>query len=173
MVSYYDTLNSFDMGIKSEGITEALDALNGMASYALSFAEEAIKIACMNVVRDARLTGNYTDRTGNLRSSVGFMIKNGGNIVGESFRGAGTGSTSGGDGVKKARELADRVSSMYGDQLVAVIVAGMEYAIYVESKGFDVISGSMINFTKYFNEYFAAAGGDVSQIRVKKGVGNK
>lgn len=161
------------MGIDTSGIEKLLSNVDGMMDVAIDTVREALKIACINTVGVARMSGTYTDRTGNLRSSIGYMIKDNGKTVAEDFQSAGAGSTDGSEGTRKAREVAERVSSMYGNQLVAVLVAGEDYAVYVESLGFDVISGSMLNFAKRFNEYFVQAGGNAMAIRVKKGVGNK
>lgn len=152
---------------------DALDSLDAIYESALEQVRDAMEIACLNTVNMARQAGQYTDRTGNLRSSIGFMIKDHGQIVAENFQTAGAGTTNGGKGMAKARALADSVSTMYGDQLVAVLVAGEDYALYVESRGFDVIGGSMLHFADRFNEYFSEAGGNSLLVKVKKGVGNK
>lgn len=150
-----------------------MGALDNLMGSAIDIVLEAMKKACWDTVAEARVSGSYTDRTGNLRSSIGYIIKRGGRTVDENFTAAGSGSTSGDEGINKARGVAERVSTMYGDQLVAVLVAGEDYAVYVESMGYEVISGSMLHFARRFEENFKAAGGDMGGVRVKKGVGNK
>lgn len=90
---------------------------------------------------------HYTDRTGNLRNSIGYVIVQDGRIVDQSFVGN-TAPTAGYDGDTTlahkigqdyAIEVAQRLSK---SKTYLVWVAGMEYASYVEAKGFDVITGS-------------------------------
>lgn len=92
-------------------------------------------------VNDARTNGQYTDRTGNLRSSIGYILINEGNIIRKNFKTSGNG-TDKANGLKAAKEFTDKIKSEYSKGLVLIGVAGMEYALYVESKGFDVITGS-------------------------------
>lgn len=86
-------------------------------------------------VNKARLSGNYQDRTGNLRSSIGYIILNNGEIVEKNFEGNN-------EGVDKGNEIAATVALNYPKGFVLIGVAGMEYAAYVEAKNYDVISGS-------------------------------
>ena len=84
----------------------------------------------------ARINGNYQDRTGNLRASIGYIILNNGKVLTQSFGGSRKeGST---QGKKVAKEIAQR----YTRGFVLIGVAGMEYAAYVEAKSYDVITGS-------------------------------
>ena len=86
-------------------------------------------------VNKARLSGNYTDRTGNLRSSVGYIILHNGKVVDRNFEGRRAGQDAG-------RKVASQVALQYPTGWVLIGVAGMEYAAYVEAKNYDVISGS-------------------------------
>lgn len=86
----------------------------------------------LNFVKRAREGGNYTDRTGNLRSSIGFLVLKDGAIVSRNFELAkkGTDKKTGYDeSVRLAEEIADKYPSGY----VLIVVAGMEYAAAVES----------------------------------------
>lgn len=87
-------------------------------------------------VNDARQAGSYTDRTSNLRNSTGYVVLKDGQEVFESF----DGDTQ--DGRKNAREVATKVSVDYPDGIVLIVVAGMNYAAYVESKGFNVLTST-------------------------------
>lgn len=87
------------------------------------------------VVRYAREHGNYTDRTGNLRNSIGYVVIQNGNIVRENF----------GNGIPQqmARTYALEVGRQRGGYKTYLVwVAGMEYAKYVEASSFDVIESS-------------------------------
>ncbi|WP_142783352.1 hypothetical protein [Changchengzhania lutea] len=86
-------------------------------------------------VNEARISGNYTDRTGNLRSSIGYIILIDGKIEDRNFQG----NT---EGQSQAQSFANEIALKYPKGYVLIGVAGMSYAAYVEAKGFDVITGS-------------------------------
>lgn len=82
---------------------------------------------------------HYIDWTANLRSSIGYVVANGGKIVGgSSFE-----PVKGGDeGARTGKAFAERLAGeRYGDY-VLIVVAGMEYAEYVAAKGFDVLDSA-------------------------------
>lgn len=91
------------------------------------------------VLNAARLTNSYKDQTGNLRSSIGYVVAVDGEIV----------QMSSFDTVKEGRE-GSRVGKEYAMQLVRdfphgivlIVVAGMNYASYVSAKGYDVLDSS-------------------------------
>lgn len=95
----------------------------------------------LQFVRDARIKADFTDRTGNLRSSIGFIITRNGRVMVQDFETAKRG-TDKATGVAKGLMVAKEESLAYG--WVLIVVAGMEYAAAVESKGYDVITGSSI-----------------------------
>lgn len=138
-VDLTSVLSQFERGIEQMK-QEALDAL---------------RLACIATVAAARSLNTYQDQTGNLRSSIGYVIYQDGLKMGEDFE-AHPASESGATGVSTARDLADSVAGEYAGQTVAVIVAGMNYAVYVESRGFDVITGPMQQFTTLFEQYLTA-----------------
>jgi hypothetical protein len=91
-------------------------------------------------VSDARANGNYTDRTGNLRSSVGYVVAKDGKVVASSDFDSIGGATI---GPRAGRSLAESVASQTRG-LVLVLVAGMNYAQYVADKGFNVLDSAGI-----------------------------
>lgn len=110
-------------------------------------------------ITDARENGTYKDRTGNLRSSVGYVVlKNGqqwqgGGFIntGAIFKGNGEvrkkyhskyGEKAVSDGANQGREYIKTIAAKYPTGYVLIVVAGMDYAAAVESKGQDVLSGS-------------------------------
>lgn len=86
-------------------------------------------------VNKARTSGNYSDRTGNLRSSIGYIILFNGKIVEQNFEGNTEGKN---QGINAANELAEQHPEGY----VIIGVAGMKYSAYVEARNYDVITGS-------------------------------
>jgi len=87
-------------------------------------------------VNDARNIRTYRDQTGNLRSSIGYIIAQDGKIVKENMAGTP-------EGQAHARQTAEEVLRENQKGFVLIGVAGMEYAAAVESKGYDVITGSI------------------------------
>jgi len=89
-----------------------------------------------NFVNDARNIRTYKDQTGNLRSSIGYIIARDGNIIQENIEGKA-------EGRAQAKKITDEVLRENKKGFVLIVVAGMEYAAAVESKGYDVITGSV------------------------------
>lgn len=106
---------------------------------------EAFKVACIEMVIRAKQTKTYTDQTHKLRSSIGCVLYYRGEEIYNYFES--TGGEKGEEGIrqglifarKKAEEKANKT-------IVAVVVAGAEYARYVEKNGFDVLTGSSHRF---------------------------
>lgn len=92
-------------------------------------------------VNKARESGDYTDRTGNLRSSIGYLILNDGVVVNTSSFGGGYGE-GGEKGASTGEAVAREVAKDYPHGYVLVVVAGMNYAVNVEATGRDVLSSA-------------------------------
>lgn len=105
-------------------------------------AEEAILQKFLRVLRycgemavnEARTSGNYQDQTGNLRSSIGYVIAINGKIIEDNFEGSAEGQNV---GKKIAREIARSIPD-----IALIVVAGMKYASHVESKGRNVLTSA-------------------------------
>lgn len=136
-------------------LNDLFDKLDKNIGEMLDKAVDAMTLACLNTVAAARQLNTYTDRTGNLRSSIGYVVYKDGVEASSNFEAHGV-SESGSTGVSEGEQLARDVASKYGNQVVAVLVAGMSYAVYVESKGFDVISGPWLEFRDLFEQYYKA-----------------
>lgn len=99
----------------------------------------------------AKNTNTYTDRTNNLRSSIGYVLFRDGEFVKSNFSDGGSGTDGNGKtGAQTGENLAKEVGKEFTKGYVCVLVAGMDYAVYVESKGFDVISGAWMQFDTVF-----------------------
>lgn len=91
-------------------------------------------------VKIARKKGNYKDRTGNLRSSIGYVIVKDGDILTEDYEQSSEG-TDRQNGIREAKRLVSELASIYSDGWVLVGVVAMPYAVYVEAiHNLDVIS---------------------------------
>lgn len=79
---------------------------------------------------------DYTDRSKNLRSSIGYVVlREGRKVVGGVPFGTPEGTAAG-------RELLDKIAAQHPYGLVLIVVAGMRYAVYVEAREKDVLSGA-------------------------------
>lgn len=98
-------------------------------------------------VKEARLRGTYYDQTGNLRSSIGYIIMKDGDILSENFQLSDKG-TDRYSGLKQGNKIAKEVSNLFPNGYILIGVAGMEYAICVEAKGYDVVTGACMQCEK-------------------------
>lgn len=90
-------------------------------------------------LKEARSTDTYKDQTGNLRSSIGYVVVEDGMIVQmSSFQQVKYGRT----GTQEGRDFVLKLVDEFPKGIVLIVVAGMNYAAYVEAKGKDVIEGS-------------------------------
>lgn len=83
-------------------------------------------------VNKAREDGNYTDRSGNLRGSIGYVIVANGEIE----RLSGFSKSYGGKdgrGIKEGEDFAKSLIKKYQTGYALIVVAGMNYAAYVEA----------------------------------------
>ena len=92
-------------------------------------------------VNDAKGLGDYTDRTGNLRSSIGYLVAYNGKPIGSEFNESING-TDCATGIKEGQNYANEILALNNTGLVLIVVAGMGYAMAVEARGKDVITGS-------------------------------
>lgn len=83
---------------------------------------------CVAHARDRSSAISWIDHTGNLRSSVGYIVIYDGSIVLDGgFTGAGD------KGGETGKQFAEEIAKMVGKRYALIIVAGMHYASYVES----------------------------------------
>jgi len=113
------------------------------------FKEERIRLALHYVGVDfmdrakenlpRRLGGtSFEDHTGNLRSSIGYAVLLDGEVLDEEYKVVKGGQ----EGANASRELVRELATEFNKGFVLIGLAGMEYAAAVESKGYDVITGS-------------------------------
>lgn len=90
----------------------------------------------------ARERGDYMNRTGNLRSSIGYVILHDGQPV---RQGEPEVYGEGNQGSQVAEELLTMVRSEYPQGIVLIVCAGMNYASYVEDiYGKDVLTSARL-----------------------------
>ncbi len=94
------------------------------------------------VLNKARSTNSYKDQTGNLRSSIGYVIAVDGRIVKMSSFALSEKGTDRVTGQTAGRALAEELVRRFPSGIVLIVVAGMKYASYVSAKGYDVLDSS-------------------------------
>ena len=98
----------------------------------------------MLCVTEAKDNGSYIDQTGNLRSSIGYVVLKDGFIMNKSSFPM---VKNGKEGRFKGSTLVQEVTARYSRGLVLIVVAGMEYAAHVETRR-NVLQSSEILGTK-------------------------
>lgn len=94
-------------------------------------ADEVVNAIKMDVARGGYR--KYKDQTGNLTSSVGFALVEDGAIIYESeFVPLAPTAQQGADA---GREYVQQLAAQYPSGITVIVVAGMNYAAYVEAKG--------------------------------------
>lgn len=115
-------------------VQDKVDAFTEALTRQLCYIGEA-------ALKAAREKGSYTDRTGNLRNSTGYVVAIGGKVV-----------TVGGfdkaQGLPFAKELALSTAA----DGVLVVCAGMKYATYVSARGYDVLDSAELEAKRMANE---------------------
>lgn len=87
------------------------------------------------VLNAARSTNSYKDQTGNLRSSLGYVVAVDGRVADiSSFAVVKNGQ----EGSKTGADYARKLARKYPKGIVLIVCAGMNYAAYVSAKGYDV-----------------------------------
>lgn len=99
---------------------------------------------CVSQARNEH-AGNWQDQTGNLRSSIGYMVFKDGVSVGQSdfVQVSAIHPTAGDvyDGAKRGMAFCKEIGEKT-TELSLVVVAGMNYALYVEKSGRDVLTSA-------------------------------
>lgn len=95
----------------------------------------AMKVLAEELVIYAKNNRNYIDQTGNLTNSIGYVITYKGKVVSQG------GFTGSGEEISAqiGLSLANEIASETQNDFAVIIVAGMNYAAYVEAKGYNVI----------------------------------
>lgn len=92
-------------------------------------------------IREARISGKYTDQTGNLRSSIGYIILDHGRVI---KKGSFVLVKDGKKGVNEGKKFRDKLITENNRGIVLIVLAGMDYAKYVEAMGKNVLESSQI-----------------------------
>lgn len=129
-------------------LNKRLAAIDNRALELLSYVGERV----LNQARNWQMQAHpFIDDTGNLRSSIGYVIVKDGRIVRSSdFSIVKDGDKGAKDGKQFARSLAQK----YNTGIVLIVVAGMNYASYVKKRGYDVLDSSELLADKLVPQMF-------------------
>lgn len=110
---------------------------------------DRLAMKVVTAIRDGAVSF-WNDDSGNLRSSIGYVILHDGRRISENFQIV---NGRGAEGMEEAKSFAHQLSSEYPSGLVLLIVAGMEYAEYVERiKSRTVLAGGELLAKKLIKE---------------------
>lgn len=131
--------------------------------------EETIRVLsylgekCVTRIRDRSATESWIDRTGNLRSSIGYAVSDKGRIAIESqFQRV----LSGSEGSAEGKKLVEKLVSQYARTYALIVVAGMSYADRVEAIDTkDVLASTELWTDAQMNTYL-----DMAHTRIMKRV---
>lgn len=128
------TFSSRDL---EEAMEKELERAHRLTLRAYSYLGERLLIEARDRPQDI----SWIDHTGNLRSSIGYVIVHNGVVVksggftNRGLSGEGISSRSiGKDGKIEGRDFANNLAQRYTQGYALIVVAGMEYAAYVEAK---------------------------------------
>lgn len=92
-----------------------------------------LRVLGEDLVAYAKDKHNYTDQTGNLTNSIGYVVVQKRTPIHYG------GLLNPGEGSETGLKLALKLASKTPNSFSLIIVAGMNYAAYVEAKGYNVI----------------------------------
>lgn len=103
-------------------------------------------------VTEARKRGRYKDQTGNLRSSIGYCVLDNGRLIQMSSFPVERGVSKdrqgkdhpyeGKEGSEVGKKFLETLMSKHSKGMTLIVVAGMEYAAYVEAMNLNVLDSA-------------------------------
>lgn len=127
------------------------EALNAAMEMAASIIREEIGVSlirlgeeCVTRIRTRSKEESWIDQTGNLRSSIGYAVfEYGQKLMSSAFVSIPGPQGSGAEGTQKGEQYINELASQFANTYSLVVVAGMDYAEYVEAiKGKDVLAST-------------------------------
>lgn len=140
-------------------ITSVADIVKGINAQTQEQIDDllaAFQYVGESCVKEAREHHSYTDQTGNLTSSIGYTIVKDGKIITKSVPQK---VKNGSDGVQKGQEYLDSLAEKWGRKGMYLIVsAGMDYAEYVEARGYVVLSSAELKAPNLLRDILSKLG---------------
>lgn len=149
------------MGVKptfgNDAIASQVNTFQVRLEQAVLFLMKSLGEELVKYAKDNR---TYTDQTGNLTNSIGYAIVRNKGLVYYSAQSGGSADSA----LQAAMKMANECSSEFS----LIIVAGMNYAAYVEAKGYNVILPAELKAKKDFpaamNKLMAKVKGKANEL---------
>lgn len=142
--------------VNTTNLTQIKDKLNLKKQQVIDELVYNFQYIGEQAVRVARDSGDYNDITGNLRSSIGYVVLVDGKPAGtfsnqyKTYNGE---KGDGAEGVAQAEKLLEQLRGKYSRGVVLIIVAGMKYAAFVEEvRGKIVLSQAQLYAEQLVNQ---------------------
>lgn len=129
----------FGSGYVAAQVNAFQDRLEKATVYMLQYMGEEL-------AKYAKDQHNYQDQTGNLTNSIGYAVVKQGKILNYG------GEIQPGEGAAEGLKVAEQMAAKLPNSFSLIIVAGMNYAAYVEARGYNVILPAQLKAMKDFPE---------------------
>ena len=106
---------------------------------------DAVADIGLNAVQFAKENGEYKNHTHNLRNAPGYAVVKDGKIIKMEV-------PADGNHAEARKETEDFINNGEKPQNGLILADGMPYASFVESKGFNVLSGAALHAEAKFND---------------------
>lgn len=145
------------MGVKASASSTEID--NFFLKMMSIVREELIRTfsylgeECVSRIRTRDQSESWIDRTGNLRSSIGYsVVEQGKQRIQSAFSIVREGT----EGANEGKRLLEELSKKYADTYALVVVAGMNYADEVEARdNKDVLASTELYAREKMDKYLA------------------
>lgn len=95
---------------------------------------DVLGVGCIKRIRDRSASESWIDHSGNLRSSIGYSVLMNGHLIRTNgFQPTKGENGNGAEGMRVGKNYIEQVMKFYYQDYVLVVVAGMNYADYVEA----------------------------------------
>ena len=128
-------------GNAAEQVRRAID--EQVRQFNLAVVNELERVGEESLNRIKR-SHDYLTQTGKLESSTGYNVVMKGRVVRSGNFRAALDTAEAKDGTLMGKALADELARQYTDGIVLIMVAGAEYAAYVDAMGYDVITSGFL-----------------------------
>lgn len=128
----------------AEALKVAMETAARIISEEISASLIRLGEECVARIRTRSKEESWVDQTGNLRSSIGYAVfEYGHKLMSSAFDSVPGPDGSGAEGSMKGKQFIESLARQYADTYALVVVAGMDYAEYVEAmKGKDVLAST-------------------------------
>ena len=147
------------MKIKVSGLEDVKKMLQEAQKRVTQSIIDRFSAAGLQTIRAIRTgeASNWNDDTSNLRSSIGYIVTVDGKIV--DSNGFEAVRPEGAEGARKGRIYAQELALNHPKGIALIVVAGMEYAAYVEDvEGKVVLAGGKIFAKNYLRRILSRPG---------------